>query len=305
MGSTLPFLLLAACGSEPNATSPSTIDIDVTSSVPSPDVGGFGVPAAAAGEFDPLPGIEMTGTAKRSANGCWYLSGNGESGLLIAPTGTRFADDGATLVLADGTQIADRTSIDTAGGLVALGDLPGGADGRWGNYAAFCDPTYDFVVVAESLAVAFDPAVAELDGAAAELDATVFDTDYGCGYGFTTGDALGRWALRIDVTTGTPPAPGPVNLPDDRFDVKVTFGAHLFANHCDDVMEWFEPLPSRAAEWKVTAGSFTYPETPDTMCSGSPPATITLVDASVQTPSGPVELDPIEITNTAPGCFAG
>jgi hypothetical protein len=294
--------LAVSCGSDAPAAGEAT---STTTTVPEPNVGGFGAPAAAPDEFGQLPGIEMTGRAELDSNGCWYLSGNGESGLLVAPTGTRLGDDGQALVGPDGTVIDRGASVDIVGGLVALTDLPGGSDGRWANYVRLCDPSYGSAVVADSLTAAFDPADVAPADLAAQLDASLFDTDYGCGFGFTTGDTDGRWALRINVTTGTPPEAGPVGLPDDRFDVVVTAGAHLFSNHCDDVMEWFEPEYAPAVEWAVTAGDFTYPVTSGEMCSGEPPATITLVGATVATPGGPKVLDPIEITNTAFGCFAG
>jgi hypothetical protein len=294
-------LVAGGCGND----SPSSVDVVASPTATVPDEGGFGAPAAAPDEFPLLPGMTMTGTAELAPNGCWYLSGNGESALLIGPTGTTLGEDGATLVTAEGIVVADGTRLDTTGGLVGLTELPGGADGRWGNYAAFCDPTYGYAVVADVLDLAFDPAAVDPDALAAELGASVFDTDYGCGFGFTTGDADGRWALYVEVTTATPPAAGPVSLPDERFDVSVTAGAHLFVNHCDDVAEWFEPDYTPALEWAVSAGEFTYPETSGEICAGEPPQTITLTGATVDTPAGPVVLDPIEITNTSFGCFAG
>jgi len=305
---------LAACGDSDAPAAVDTVPTVPPPTAPAPtpvppttasNEAGFGAPAAAPGEFGELPGTEIAGTAELAPNGCWYVSANGDSGLLVAPPGTLLGDDGAGLVTADGTVIVDGAPVDATGGLVALDQLPGGADGRWGNYATFCDPTFGAVVVADTLVAAFDPAAADLEGLAAELDASVFDTDYGCGFGFTTGDAVGRWALRIDALTGEAPAAGPVTLPDERFDVSVTVGAHLFSNHCDDAMEWFEPAPTPAARWQVTSGQFTYPETSGQICAGEPPATTTLVGAVVDTTAGPVELEPIEITNTSFGCFAG
>ena len=73
----------------------------------------------------------MTGSAKLDSNGCWFVSGNGESALLIAPLGTRLGDDATTLATVDGTVIEDGLRIDATCGFVALEDLPGGADGRW------------------------------------------------------------------------------------------------------------------------------------------------------------------------------
>jgi hypothetical protein len=306
----------AACGDDTPDASPSTgattattattaTEPSTSSSVPSTNEGGFGAPAAAPDEFGPQPGLAMTGSAELDPKGCWFVSGNGESALLVAPPGTRLGDDATTLVTADGTVIEVGTRVDATGGFVALAELPGGADGRWANYSTFCNPRYGFALVAEEIGVAFEPSDVTSQSLADALDASVFDTDYECGYGFTTGDASGRWALRIDVTTPMPPAAGPVSLPDDRFHASVTAGAHLFSNHCDDVAEWFEPEFTLAVDWNITSGRFDYPAASTETCSGGPPVTITLVDASVTTPFGVVALDPIEITNTAFGCFAG
>lgn len=294
-------VVVTACGDDPPAASDTTPALGL----PAPDDGGFGAPASAPGEFGRLPGIAMTGTARLEPTGCWYLSGNGESALLVAPAGTRLGGDGATLVTAEGAVIEDGATLDASGGLVDLGELPGGPDGRWADYAAFCAPRYGFAVVADTLATGFDPGAVDPDALADELDGSLFDTDHGCGFGFATGDTAGTWALRIEITTGSPPAAGRVVLPDDRFDVTVTSGAHLFSNHCDDVMEWFEPVPTPAVEWEVTAGEFEYPATSGDVCAGGPPETITLAGATVRTPAGAVPMDPIEITNDAFGCFAG
>jgi len=316
-GNALPFaaavgvglvaLFAAGCGGNASTAAGGPLDAPTSTSepaVPESNEGGFGAPAAAQGEFDGLAGISMVGTADLDSDGCWYLSGNGESALLIVPVGTSLGDDGTSLVTPDGLVIEDGVQLDVIGGLVAFDDLPGGTDGRWGNYAAFCDPRYGLAAVADSVALAFDAADVDPGVLAEQLDASLFDTDYDCGYGFATGDREGRWALHIDLTTPTPSGAGTVTLPDDRFAVFVVAGAHLFANHCDDVMEWFEPTRTPSVTWEVTAGSFVYPEATNDICA-SEAATTTLVGASVDTPSGPVALDAVDITNAAFGCFAG
>lgn len=298
---------LGGCGREaregsaaPDAASTTSAATEATVS----DEAGFDV-GAAPGEFGDLPGTVMVGTAELAGNGCWYLSGDGESALLVAPVGTELAMDGTGLTPASGVTITDGEPVDVVGGLVELTALPGGPDGRWGNYVSFCAPQYGFAVVAETLTPAFDPHDVDPDELLRGLDASVFELDFGCGYGFATGDAAGRWALRIDTTSPAPPPPGRVDLPDERFRVFVSTGAHLFANHCDDVAEWFEPAPVVAAEWAVVAGTFDYPATTDEGCGGGPSVTTTLVGATIDTSAGSLVLDPIAITNDAFGCFAG
>ena len=57
--------------------------------------------------------------------------------------------------------------------------------------------------------------------------------------------------------------------------------------------------------WAVTAGRFTYPEASVEVCTGEPPVTIALTEATVDTPGGSVTLGPIEIINDSFGCFVG
>ncbi|NNE12194.1 MAG: hypothetical protein HKN41_08120 [Ilumatobacter sp.] len=292
--------LVAGCGATTASDTPPTTTENTD------DVGGFGAPAAAPGEFDDLPGVTMTGRVDLTDDGCWYLTGNGDRALLITPVGTRLGDDGTSLVTGEGVTIADGDRVDATGGFVETDSLPGGADGRWGNYVAFCAPSNRFVAVTGSIGPAFDPADVDLEALAGDLAASVFTVDRGCGYGFATGDDGQRWALRIDHTPPEPPTASRIVLPDERFEVTVTTGAHLFANHCDDAIEWFEPEPVVAARWPVTAGSFDYPVVDTTTggCAGESVTTV-LTGATVQTPIGPVDLEPIEITNEAFGCFAG
>ncbi len=296
----VPFALamvIAGCGND-------TIVTAAPSEAPSNE-GGFGAPAASLGEFGRLSGIDMVGSARLESNGCWYLAGNGDAALLVAPAGTQIGDDGRSLITGAGTVIEDGAAVDSTGGFVALDQIPGGPDGKWGNYASFCNPTYGFVAVTETLDLAFDPTGVDPAALIGQLDASVFDTDFGCGYGFMTGAADERWSLIINVTSGTPPEAGVVVLPDDRFDVTVTAGAHLFANNCDDVMEWFEPVYTPAVDWNVTGGTFTYPGGSEATCGSGLPVTITLVDATVDTGGDPIVLAPIDITNDHFGCFAG
>lgn len=302
-------LLAAGCGDDTGAgTAPTTTGAPTAPTAPTD--GGFGAPAAAPGEFGGLPGTSFSGTVEVAANGCWYLAGNraferSESALFIAPAGTRLGEDGASLITADGAVIGAGEAVDATGGFVPVSDLPGGADGRWGNYVASCEPSGGHAIVAETFGAAFRSSDVDPLALVQELNAARFVVDHPCGYGFATGDADGRWALRVDTSTATPPPSGTVDLPDERFRAVVTAGAHLFSNHCDDVSEWFEPTPSVAAEWPVVAGRFVYPPASADECAGGPAVMITLVGAVVDTPTGPVDLEPIEIENTAFGCFAG
>jgi hypothetical protein len=297
-------LLAAGCGDTTTAAGPATTDTAPTTVDPD-DVGGFGAPAAAAGEFDLTSTWAMAGTADLDQRGCWWLEGDGDRGLLLAPTGTELGSTGDTLVTIDGTVIADGTRLDIEGLLLySVDDLPGGPDGKWGNHVAFCGPGRP-IVVAKALRV---PGDTDLDTATVEfvdLGAALFDTDHGCGYGFSAGSADERWALLLSPSSGETIDPGTITLPDDRFGATVNVGQHLFANHCDDVVEWFEPDRLVEATWPIVAGSFEYPGSDGTGDCSRGSVTTTLLDAVVDLDGTLVELDPITIENPSFGCFAG
>ncbi len=288
-------------------TSTGTTGTLVTEQTDEENEGGFGAPAAAPGEFEAASEVAITAIATLDNSGCWYLTGDVIQSLLVAPEGTVVDASGSALVTPTGEVVGDGDRVDARGWLLTVSDLPGGPDGKWANYVAFCDPSDD-AVVTTSLGAAFDPVTEDPAAYAAVLSAkgaALFDTDYGCGYGFTAGDRVGTWALRIDTEQFfDPPAPRPVTLPDDRFEPTVTAGGHLFSNHCDDVEDWFEPDPAPVAEWPIVAGSFTYPDfDPSENCAS--PATIVLAGGVVDVDGTNVALDDITITNDAFGCFAG
>ncbi len=302
-------LVASACGDDTTpAMSATPIDqVIPTSSTPKSgtvdNTGGYGAPAAQPGEFAP-PGVvsAMVVDLMIDDRGCWYLSGNGSTALLVAPPATILGAEGDQLVTADGVTLHAGDRVDATGWFLDVSTLVSEPDSFWQSYTTFCDPQPGFAIVATTLNAAYDVAAADPEDLAGELAAVRFDIGHPCGLGFAAADSTERWSLRIDITTPQMPDDGPVSLPDDRFAVSVTTGAHLFANHCDDAVEWFEPTPETSAVWPVTSGSFDYPSGSGE-CAG--PATITLQGAVVETVAGPVALEPIEITNAAFGCFAG
>ncbi len=298
----LSLAMLAACGS----------GVEPVTERPFPptdpgDEGGFGPQAAAAGEFDLEWATVMVGSLEQDERGCWSLAQRGEQMFVVLPVG--FADDpsGIAVTAPDGGVIGTGTPVDVIGAPVGVDALPGGTDGRWGSALAFCAPDAASVVVASSLtADEFDPTALDGDALAALVAQAKFDDDWACGFGFATGTTDQRVGLYVEPTESGTPAAGPVTLPDQRFDVAVVVGEHLFANHCDDVAEWFEPDRVAAATYPVTAGTFDYrPPADADGCVTSEPVTITLEGAVVTTPAGEIALPTITIDNDAYGCFAG
>lgn len=135
-----------------------------------------------------------------------------------------------------------------------------------------------------------------------QVTAEVFTTDYGCGWEFVTGNEQGTWRLTIAAAVQAPIPAGHVDLEQADVVATVTFGADLFSNHCDDVIEAHEPTPRVVAEWPVVAGKF---EMPPYDSSVAGPLTIVLRDGIVQTESGAIHLEPIEMDHGCYGCFPG
>ncbi len=96
-----------------------------------------------------------------------------------------------------------------------------------------------------------------------------------------------------------------VSFPDADWLAHVTVGKHLFVNHCDDVMEPWEPLPVIAGEWQISAGAL---EIIDAFPTGfeSGPVGAVLAGARIVTPSGStLELPTLNLTNRSFNAFAG
>ncbi len=299
-------LALGACG-DPDTASPGTDPVPATTvgttSVPD-DLGGSGLPVAAPGEFPETWAARMAGELALDDRGCWFLDAPYGRGLLVFPPGFALAASGSDVVSSDGTLLANAQPVDIVGSIVFdAAELPGGPDGKWATHASFCG-TADGVVVASVLDTAFMPTSAEATALAATMDGAEFAVDWPCGHGFATSSSDERFGLTISPR-GDPPASGPVSLPDERFEAHLTVGSNLFVNHCDDVAEWFEPARQEVATFEIVSGDFQFPEVGDEMCSGNGPSTITVTDLVVELPTGEVTFGPIEITNEAPGCFAG
>ncbi len=308
VASALLATLTSACGADgargPTIDQPAT---DAPDSVGQDDLGGFGAPAAAPGEFDLPDTMVMAGTVRADARGCWRLEGSDDGALLVLPPGFELGASGEQLLTESGETLPSGTPVEATGALIGVDALPGGPDGRWGAYIGFCDPDTALVAVAEHLEVDRFDADSFDDADFVELlAASTFDTPWPCGYGFAVSDGEQRVGLYITPTTAEPPTAGPVLLPDERFVATVVFGRHLFVDHCDDVTKWFEPVSQRLAEWPVTAGRFDYQPGEDTgSCTSGARVTTTLTDAVATTPLGEQPLPTLELVNDAFGCFAG
>jgi len=127
--------------------------------------------------------------------------------------------------------------------------------------------------------------------------------EYGCGYGFYLSNP--DQTVGLFISTNHPDVPEVSDLvTDDIWSTELQIGEDLFANWCDDIIEVGEPEPRVTDRWSLSAGSISIDLRP-TECGGES-AIATLSDVVVLTSNGTqIELDDIDITNNAWGCFAG
>ncbi len=271
------------------------------------NVAGFGEPAQYPGEFPATAGLAMTAVVRLLANGCFMLEFESEQRVVAFPEG--FVTDPAdptTVISPDGSTIVDGTPIDASGQLMGIDSIPGGRDSRWGNQLGYCDPDGIELAVLDTAAPAFDPAALSPDQLVGLIADAEFTESWPCGFGFAASTLDQRVGLVIySDTPNGPTETGTITLPDERWSAQVIVGKHLFAQSCDDVVEFWEPETTIAATWPIVAGSFELDSAASPAGCGGSSVTTTLTAAVVDTPSGQFALPTLELTNAAWGCFAG
>lgn len=256
-------------------------------------------PIAEPGEWFVDVASRGLGSLQVGDRACWML----DQVLIVLPKGSRLGSDSRAVVTPSGEVIASGSAVEVMARLVPAEGWPGGDSGRWQQHVDRCDPGATWLVVADAMEVdAYDPSLLDDAEMVAMLDAADFTQDWGCGFQYATSTADQRVALVV----GTPwddRQRTSVVLPDERFEVTVRVGKDLFANHCDDVIELFEPEPVVVARWPVIAGRFDHePPSEEAGCAAS---TIVLEDAVVRTPRGERALEPLTIENVDYGCLPG
>lgn len=308
-------LLTAACtsgdGATPPAPSTTTTSPSPTTSTPTTipdDTGGFGAPAQTPGEFDQLGSpAPLRAELRLAANGCWYGHINDVARLAVVPAGFSIpSNDPTALAAPDGTIFISGQLVDGRARVLFPGELPGGPAGKWTEYAGFCRATDLGTLVFDEMREAFDPHSLDEDQIAALVAGADFTESFACGRGWAASTADQRVALYIYQQSETPLAAGDVvELPSPDWRTRVVVGEFLFANHCDDVFEDWEPSPVIAADWMIDAGVLhVLDDTP----LGTDSATVRarLEGAVVATPSGrTVPLSTVDLSNRSFNFFAG
>lgn len=299
-------LLLAACGIDEG-----TASTNPTTNGPVPTTenneGGFGAPSQAPGEFDLGPGRPVVGTLQLADDGCWYAELNGTPRLAVFPLGFDLnPETGGELVDATGTVYRDGDRFDATASVVWEADIPGGVDGRWGNYIAFCRPELDELIVFDSLTHEFDPSALETSELIEMVETAAWTEHFPCGRGWATSTADQRVGLVIyEAQPDTSVENDRIVLPDPGWDASVLIGKNLFSEHCNDAIEDWIALPAIAVRWPLTAGVITIVDQVPAPDEGPARVRASLDDGQVDSGAGAIALPKIELDNPSYNFFAG
>ena len=142
-------------------------------------------------------------------------------------------------------------------------------------------------------------------GGAETTDLPQLTDQYGCGHGFYLGtpDQTAGLYLISQRGFGESVPTGAHQLPSETWVSELQFGADLFANWCDDVLEPGEPEPVTDEVWRVS-GKLEITTLPAAGECG--PAVGLLTGAVARNESGDeIVLGDIDLHNDSWGCFAG
>ena len=292
----------------PSTTIPATLPtttVPSTTEAPRSNLGGDRLPVQVPGEAYGHYPTMLTGVVDLETNGCWTIDLGDGPHLVVLPAGYVIADTGVNWRGPDGTVIEAGMAVDALGGLAPVANFPGIPDGFWGNYRAFCGDTDDVVVVLDSVEPAFDPKALSDEALVDMLRNADLSVSWGCGLGFTVSTRDQRVALVMYSANAEAVIDPPISFPDPGWRAMVMVGKNLLANHCDDVFESWEPVPSVARQWDLTAGTLTFTPPPGGPCSGGGPVEADPGRRQVTTVAGEIAIPELSMTNDAYGCFAG
>lgn len=289
-------LFIGACGVPASNEGPTTTNAS--------NLGGERLPVQIPEEDYGHAHASLTGRLNLGSNGCWTIDLGDGPRPVIFPAGFTESEDGSAMLAPDASSFVDDTAVDASGGIVGSQTLPGGPDGFWGNYLAFCEPDREEVVVADSIQPAFDPTELSEAELLEILETDPLTQSWGCGFGFTVMSESQRVGVQF-YPAQMEPAPGPVVFPDDSWVGEVLIGKHLAANHCDDVFEGWEPELVIASRFPITGGTLMFELPEETDCGLTGPVTATFDDGAIDTNSGSRQLPDLVMVNESFGCFAG
>lgn len=310
MGATIPLTVLAialsACGVNEGiaSTNPSTTTSTTTSEG---NEGGFGAPSQAPGEFVVSPGKPVVGTLRLADNGCWYADVNDTERLIVLPAGFELKTEiGGELIDEQGVIYRDGDRFDAVGSMIHGGSIPGGQDGRWGNYMAFCQPQLDELAVFSSFVKEFDPTALSSPEMIELIENAVFTEHFPCGRGWATSTADQRVGLVIyEAAPDVAVRSDRIVLPDPDWNASVLIGKNLFSEHCNDAIEGWIALPTIATQWPLAAGTVTIADSIPGYEEDPARVRAVLEGGQVDTGSGSITLPRVELDNSDFNFFAG
>ena len=150
------------------------------------------------------------------------------------------------------------------------------------------------------------PITSTLPGGPAVVSGSDLTVDHPCGHGFAKGSADQTISLVIfhtgEWTEDGPSLDEPIELgSNSEWSARISVGADLFANWCDDVVEEDEPTPRIDREFTITQGTLVG-EVDGSVARAS---LSNVVAAPVDGPGEPIELPEIQLVNEGWGFFAG
>jgi hypothetical protein len=132
--------------------------------------------------------------------------------------------------------------------------------------------------------------------------------EYGCSFGFYLGSDDQTAGLFITLSAFDIGQSGDIpessSLTSDVWRAELQFGADLFANWCDDVLEPGEPEPEIAETWDLS-GTIEILELPEPGTCGPARALLAGVDAHSPDGDEVLALGDFDVENEFWGCFAG
>lgn len=300
-------LILGACGANEGVSSrnPSTTPTSVSTTAG--NLGGFGAPSQTPGEFAFGPGKPVVGAIQLADNGCWYANLNEIPRLAVFPIGFDLnPDTGSELVDDAGVVFQDGDPFDGLASMIRGDEIPGGEDGKWGNYVAFCQPERDEMVVFDSLVHEFDPTALNANDLAEMLEAAIWTEHFACGRGWATSTADQRVGLVIyEAQPASSVTNNQIVLPDPDWNASILIGKNLFAEHCNDAVEDWVSVPTIAFQWPLSAGVITIVDQVPDPDDGPAQVRASLEGGQVDTGAGTIALPKIELDNRSYNFFAG
>lgn len=300
-------LALGACGVEPSGPAEGSTSIPTEPTTTEDNTGGFGAPSQAPGEFDFGPGKPVNGELLLAENGCWYADISGQERLVVLPVGfEQNPEAGDELLDSSGTVFRGGDRFDAVGSMVPEAVIPGGADGKWGNYMAFCQPDMPELAVFDSFTHEFDPTSLSEAELAEMVKNAEFTEHWGCGRGWATSTSDQRVGLVI--YEGDPwSADGidEISLLDTGWNGAVIVGKNLFSEHCNDAIEMWIALPTMAQQWPLSGGKVVVTD-PMPGPDGDPAHVRAVLEGGrIETESGTIQLPRIDLDNRSFNFFAG